>query len=127
MAYDKTIFPALIKYVVDNNSNEFTYKEVGIHYATLNSLVKRGYLSKSLSGKYSLTTKGIMFAKIESSTIGMEYFVLQQKNAKLGMMCSIKGPDILDAWDNVLQLEGDFLKITFPIEQEIRGSLDSKN
>ena len=57
--------------------------------------------------------KGQIFANIEHLTTGREYFCLRKKGAKLGMMCSIKGPDILDAWDNVWDWDDEGLYLSF--------------
>ena len=107
MAYDTTVFPTIKKYV-NEKGNAFTWKEIGIHFATLNSLVKRGYLSKK-GDKYSLESKGIMFAKIESKTINCDYFSLKKPNSEIGMLCSIKGPNIYDAFDNEYELEDEVI------------------
>lgn len=112
MAYNRETFPTIARYVKDHG-NCFTWKEVGIHYATLNSLMKRGYLNKSDSGSYHVELKGQIFANIEYLTTGREYFCLRKKGAKLGMMCSIKGPDILDAWDNVWDWDDEGLYLSF--------------
>lgn len=100
MAYTTSIFPTIAKYI-KANGNSFTWKEIDIHYATLNSLVKKGYLNKQSNGSYSITEKGKIFANIEALTQGHEYFCLRKEGATLGMMCSIKKSDILDAWDNI--------------------------
>ena len=81
------------------NGAKKTWQEIGVHFATLNALVKRDYLCKSLNGKYSITKKGKMFCKIEQLSKGHSFFVLCRKNDTLGMMCSLKGCDILDAWE----------------------------
>ena len=101
MAYDKTTFPKIIEYLDTHQVNYFTWKEVGIHYATLGALVQRGYLYKDNNGYYFVENKGFMFAEIERKTRNCEYFCLRKQGAKLGMMCSIKGADILDAWEKV--------------------------
>lgn len=112
MAYSRETFSTISSFV-KTRGNRFTWNEVGIHYATLNSLVKRGYLYKDESGYYTVTTKGKMFANIEFLTAGREYFCLRKKGAKLGMMCSIKGPDILDAWDNVWDWDEEGLYLSY--------------
>ena len=96
--------------------NSFSWRDAGIHYATLNALAKRGYLEKNDKG-YAITTKGIEFDSIETLAAGQEYFVLRKKGAKLGMMCSIKGADILDAWDNVWDWGDE--PIEFGLEGEV--------
>lgn len=95
MAYTKGMIGQLyIKF----GAKPFTYKEAGIHFATLNAAAKRGYLDKITCG-YQVTPKGLMFNQIEQTTEGYEYFTLLPQNG-IGMMCSIKGADLLDAWDN---------------------------
>lgn len=79
-----------------------TWKELGVHYNTLGALVKRGLMAKSdSSGIYSVLPKGRMLATIIDLAADYEYITLQKVSAPLGMMCSIKGYDILDAWDNI--------------------------
>lgn len=97
MAYTKGMIFDIIKANGNERKKLFTYKEVGVHYATLNALVKRGYLSKEESG-YRVTRKGEMFAIIEEAATGREFITLRNETAQLGMLCSIKGADILDCW-----------------------------
>lgn len=104
MAYTISIFPTIAKYVKANGNN-FTWQKVGIHFATLNSLTKKGYLTKQSDGSYSVTEKGKIFANIEALTQGREYFCLRKEGATLGMMCSIKGSDLLDAWERPYDLD----------------------
>lgn len=104
MAYTRATFPAIAQYVKANGNN-FTWQKVGIHFATLNSLTKKGYLTKQSDGSYSVTEKGKIFANIEALTQGREYFCLRKEGATLGMMCSIKGSDLLDAWERPYDLD----------------------
>lgn len=104
MAYTRETFPAIAQYVKANGNN-FTWQKVGIHFATLNSLTKKGYLTKQSDGSYSVTEKGKIFANIEALTQGREYFCLRKEGATLGMMCSIKGSDLLDAWERPYDLD----------------------
>lgn len=119
MAYTTLTFPTIAKYVKENG-NSFTWQKVGIHFATLNALVKKGYLSKNSDGSYSVTPKGKIFANIEALTQGREYFVLRKEGATLGMMCSIKGSDLLDAWERPYELDenGVWLSYTEPNAQQ---------
>ena len=107
MAYNITTFPTIKKHI-EENGNSFTWKEVGIHFATLNSLVKRGYLSKK-GDKYSLEGRGKMFAGIESRTVDCEHFSLRKPQNSIGMLCSIKGSTIYDAFDNEYELEDEVM------------------
>ena len=106
MAYTKGMIQTLITKIQTGELNSnFTYKEAGIHFATLNALVKRGYMDKNAASKYSLTPRGAAFARIEQLTQGCEYFVLRKPDAKLGMMCSIKGADLFDAWEQPYEFD----------------------
>lgn len=110
-----------IKRYVENNGNEgFTYKEIGIHYNTLGALVRRGYLSKEGS-KYYLLPRGYIVACIKDNAGNREYFVLRDKQAIIGMMCSIKGNDILDCYDNIYDIkeEGLYFRYCEPNSEEI--------
>lgn len=78
-----------------------TWKELGVHYATLGALAKKGLLEKDESGRYTVTSKGLMFDRIEALAADYEYVTLRKEGDRLAMMCSVKGTDILDAWDNV--------------------------
>ena len=94
MAYQKGMVQNLInKY----QYNTFTHQDAGIHYATLNALVRRGWLTKT-GAKYQITDKGKIFAGIENYAQGHEFFCLRRKGEELGMMCNIGGGDLFDAW-----------------------------
>ena len=80
-----------------------TWQEIGVHFATLNAMVKRGYMVKMHNGRYAMTQKGNMFCRIERLVSGHEYFVMRNESDRLGMMCSLKGMDVLDAWDRPWQ------------------------
>lgn len=103
MAYDKTIFPRIYKHIERTGISEFSWKDVGIHYATLNALVKRGYLYND-NGVYGISFLGHKFAEIEERTKGVEYFCLRREGESLGMLCYIKGADIYDAFDRVFTI-----------------------
>ena len=100
MAYTQGLMVRIARKV---DSTALTWQEIGVHFATLNAMVKRGYMEKTREGKYTMTRKGNMFCKIEDLVAGHEYFVLRNESAKLGMMCSLKGMDILDAWERPWQ------------------------
>lgn len=76
----------------------FTYKEAGIHFATLNAAANRGWLTKKNS-QYQVTVRGMTFNRLEQLVGGYDFISLRKKDQALGMMCSIDGMDILDAWD----------------------------
>lgn len=78
-------------------TKSFSWKEVGIHNRTLSAVASRGLLIKD-GDKYRLTAKGILFATLERRS--KEYMNLKRPNDNLGMMCRIKGADILDCYDN---------------------------
>ena len=77
----------------------FTYKDAGIHFATLNAVANRGYLAKQ-GNQYQVTAKGLLFNRIEELAEGRNWISLRKANYKLGMYCIIRGLDILDAWEN---------------------------
>lgn len=81
----------------------FTYKDAGIHFATLNAAANRGYLAKHGS-TYTVTAKGLLFNRIEELANGRDWISLRKANHKLGMHCSVKGADVLDAWDKPYDL-----------------------
>lgn len=120
MAYDKTVFPHIYNFMEKNSTSNFTWQEVGIHYATLNSLVNRGYLDKK-NGSYTITPKGRTFAKIEAKTKGYDYFCLRKKDRTLGMMCYVKGADVFDAFDRKYDLDVDGIMLSFhkPNSEEV--------
>lgn len=75
----------------------FTYKEVGIHYATLNAAAKRGLLTKNSREKtYQATPKLAAFLKIEA--LDGDFVSLKRPDEELGMLCEVKGMDILNCW-----------------------------
>jgi hypothetical protein len=94
----------IVAYTEANGNEGFTYKEIGIHYNTLGALVKRGYLSKDGS-KYYLEPRGYLFTRIKALAESREYFVLRKEGTTIGMMCSIKGNDILDCYENVYSFD----------------------
>lgn len=77
-----------------------TWKELGVHYATLNSLVKRGLMEKD-GDQYKVSRKGLMLDTIEKLSEGYEFITLRKEGSRLGMLCTLKGCDILDGWDNL--------------------------
>lgn len=95
MAYTKGMIGQLyIKF----GAKPFTYKEAGIHFATLNAAANRGWLIKNGS-QYQVTQRGMIFTRIEELASGSEFISLRKKDHALGMLCSVKGMDVLDAWD----------------------------
>lgn len=112
MAYDKTVFPRIYKQIERIGVSEFGWRDVNIHYATLNSLVKRGYLQNN-NGTYSVTPLGHQFAEIENRTKGVEYFCLRREGETLGMLCYIKGADIYDAFDRVFTIGSGGVLLSF--------------
>lgn len=79
----------------------FTWTEAHLHYATLNAAARRGLVEK-VGSKYRLLPKAAVFAAIEKIVMsgeGGEYISLKNDGAALGMLCSLKGLDILDCFD----------------------------
>ena len=94
---------AYTKGMVQNLINQygccgFTHKESGYHYATLNALVRRGWLAKDTKGEYHVTHKGGIFARVEEYADGKEFITLRREGEKLGMLCSVEKGEIFDAW-----------------------------
>lgn len=96
MAYTKGLIGQLHEKFADT---PFTYKQAGVHYATLNAVANRGYLTKQGS-TYTVAAKGLLFNRIEQLADSRDWISLRKENHKLGMHCSIKGADVLDGWDN---------------------------
>ena len=95
MAYQKGMIADLMGRF---GANGFTWKEAGIHFATLNAAAKRGYLKK-VGTQYFVERRGAIFSRIEAMADGKEFFVLCDAGAKVGMLCSMKGMDVLDCYD----------------------------
>ena len=111
MAYTKGMFKDIYKNC--GITKTFSAKEVGIHPLTLNAAKNRGLVEKFADGKYRLTSKGVVFMTIENSAKGNNFVSLKKKDADLGMLCIVKGMDILDCWEkpwdyneNVLIFDG---------------------
>lgn len=84
-----------------------TWKELGIHYATLGSLERKGYVVKDNDGRYTLTECGRRFAVVEKLAEGHEFFCIREAGSAVGRLCYVKGSDIMDAWDHVFKLKDD--------------------
>ena len=110
MAYTKGMIRQLYEKFGDA---PFTYKDAGIHFATLNAAANRGYLAKQ-GNQYCVAAKGLLFTRIEELASGYEFISLRKKNQALGMMCSIKGMDVLDAWDKPYDIDS-------VVEYEVKG------
>ena len=98
MAYTK----GMIKQLIDKYGlyQPFTWQQSGMHYATLNALVKRDYLEKDELGRYCVTKSGYNFAQVEELAGNAEFFTIHLECERLGMLCSLKGADVLDCWGN---------------------------
>lgn len=101
MAYTKGLIGQLHTQFGDK---PFTYKDAGVHFATLNALVNRDYLTKQGS-HYRIAAKGLLFNRIEEIIGDREFISLRKQNSELGMLCSLKGQDVLDAWGNTYPLD----------------------
>lgn len=100
MAYTKGMIKELYNRFGDTS---FTYKDAGIHFATLNAVANRGYLAKQGS-QYQVTARGLLFNRIEELYTGRSWISLRKQNHNLGMHCTVKGADVLDAWDKPYDL-----------------------
>ena len=80
-----------------------TAKEIGLAAATLSAMARRG-LIEVIPGKPN------KYRRIDNPTIRIhqlleenkddfeEFFMLRKKDAQLGMLCYIKGGEIVDCW-----------------------------
>ena len=80
-----------------------TAKEIGLAAATLSAMARRG-LVEVIPGKPN------KYRRIDNPAIKIyqlleenkddygEFFMLKKKDAKLGMLCYIKGGEIVDCW-----------------------------
>lgn len=84
----------------------FEWTAARMHYATLNAAAKRGLVEK-VGRQYKLTAKVNKFIEIEDFMLTHEFITLKEPSAKLGMLCSLKGMDVLDAWDNPYNYSAD--------------------
>ena len=100
MAYTKGMIKELHNRFRDT---PFTYKDAGIHFATLNAAANRGYLAKQ-GNQYQVTARGLLFNRIEELYTGRSWISLRKQNHNLGMYCIVKGADVLDAWDKPYDL-----------------------
>ncbi len=96
--------------ILNNMSDtEFkTAKEIGVAAQTLTALVNRGYVEKKISTpmKYKRTEKSNIYFQIFkyiNSYPKQNSYVFYKEGSKYGMLCTIKGNDILDCngdtWD----------------------------
>ena len=114
MAYTKGLIKSLY---CQFQLNPFTYKDAGVHFATLNALVSRGWLTKVGCSQYKITTAGLHFVHLEEIMTGHEFFTIRRDSDELGMMCSIKGADLLDCWGRPYSLSSAAtVEILFPKE-----------
>ncbi len=97
MAYTKGMFKSIYRdYGI---MKTFSAKEVNIHPATLNAAKNRGLVEKLSNGYYRLTNKGVVFMTIENTAKPNGFVSLKRDTDELGMLCTVKGMDVLDAWD----------------------------
>lgn len=94
-----------------------TAKEIGLASATLSAMARRG-LVEVIPGKPN------KYRRIENPTIKIyqlleenkndfdEFFTLRKKDTQLGMLCYIKGGEIVDCWGKRYDLT-DVCKIEF--------------
>ena len=113
MAYTKGLIKSLH---CQFQLNPFTYKDASVHFATLNALVSRGWLEKVSGNCYRVTTAGLTFSYLEDVMSGQEFFTIRLEGDVLGMMCSIKGADLLDCWGKPYVIGNTSVEILFPKE-----------
>ncbi len=87
-----------------------TAKELGVAAQSLTAMVRRGYVEKlnSAPTKYRKADKAkyyIMAFEYINKHPNKNHYDFYKSNEKLGMMCSIKGNDIMDCYDNIWDLE----------------------
>ena len=105
MAYAKGMIAQLIEKF---GSQGFTYKDAGVHFATLNAAVRRGLLSKDSKSFYHVEKKGIVFAQIEKMADSSEFFILRREGESLGKFCYLDGMTVMDCWDQPFDYENVF-------------------
>lgn len=88
-----------------------TAKEIGLAAATLSAMARRG-LVEVIPGKPN------KYRRIDNPAIKVymlceqykgdydTYFTLRKEGESLGMLCSMKGNDVLDCWGNKYDLTG---------------------
>ena len=78
----------------------FEASQINVSPLTLNAAARRGLLIKN-GRKYNLTDKGIVFMTIVhiAEKDNDEYVHLKNPTDQFGMLCSIKGFDIMSCWD----------------------------
>ncbi len=80
-----------------------TAKEIGLAAATLSAMARRG-LIEVIPGKPNkyrrIDNPAIKIYQLleENKDDFEEFFTLRKKDAKLGMLCYIKGGEIVDCW-----------------------------
>ena len=94
-----------------------TAAQIGLAAATLSAMARRG-LVEVIPGKPN------KYRRIDNPTIRIhqlleenkddfdEFFTLRKKNAKLGMLCYIKGGEVVDCWGKRYDLT-DVIRIEF--------------
>jgi hypothetical protein len=94
-----------------------TAKEIGLAAATLSAMARRG-LVEVISGKPN------KYRRIENPAIRIyqlleenksdfdEFFTLRKKDTTLGMLCYIKGGEVVDCWGKRYDLT-DVIRIEF--------------
>ena len=108
---------------------EYTAKDLGVAGATMTALVRRGLVEK-IAGKPARYKK--LEGGLRSSIIslvkqhGTEFFVVHKKNEKIGMQCSLKGNDIVDAWGKVYDITGASKLQIFTPDEKFEFNLEDK-
>ena len=94
-----------------------TAKEIGLAAATLSAMARRG-LVEVIHGKPN------KYRRIENPAIKIhqlleenkndfdEFFTLRKKGTELGMLCYVKGGEIVDCWGKIYDLT-DVIRIEF--------------
>lgn len=81
-----------------------TAKEIGCAPATLTAAIKRKIISatNTTPKQYYLNDISLKYKNIieYAENCGSEFFGLIEKELPIGMLCRLKGNDILDAYDN---------------------------
>ena len=109
MAYKRGDF----KSILDNYGTyrAFTATMVGIHPNTLGAASKEGLFIKcgTIDGRqaFRMTSKGAAFVRIEELIAGRDFITLKRPDAEIGMLCTVNGYHVLDAWGQYWEYDGN--------------------
>lgn len=93
---------------LQTENRKCTAKEIGCAPATLTAAAKRKVIDviNTTPKQYVLNDVSLKYKSIieYAENCGSEFFGLIEKELPIGMLCRLKGNDILDAYDNIYPL-----------------------